>query len=177
MTGPGRGYTVAVPDDTRRRPDEEVEERFRSLLEGLRTTLPGVQVLFAFLLAIPFQSRFRDLSDFQEGVYYVAFVSAAIASVLLIAPSVHQRVRAPVDGIARRSYGHLMTAVHLSIAGTVVFGLALVASAFLVTSLVYDDLIATIGVVAIAALMAWTWWYVPLVAFSRDDGSRDAAAR
>jgi amino acid transporter len=166
-----------VPERTTTSSDPEVEERFRSLLEGLRTTLPGVQVLFAFLLAIPFQSRFRDLSNIQEVVYYIAFVTAAVASVLLIAPSVHQRMRAPVDGVARRSYRHLMTAVYLSIAGTVVFGLALVASAYLVTSLVYDEVIATIGVALIAMLLAWTWLYMPLIAFSRDNESRDRRRR
>ncbi|HEX5614341.1 MAG TPA: DUF6328 family protein [Acidimicrobiia bacterium] len=149
--------------------DEEVEERFRSLLEGLRTTLPGVQVLFAFLLALPFQSRFADLTETQENVYYLSFVTAAIASVLLIAPSVHQRMRAPIDGVARRSYRHLMTAVHLSIAGTGAFGVALIASSFLVTSLVFDDTVATIGVTLVGALMTWTWLYMPLVSFSRDD--------
>lgn len=149
--------------------DEEVEERFRSLLEGLRTTLPGVQVLFAFLLAIPFQSGFGDLSTWQEVVYYVAFFTAAIASILLIAPSVHQRMRAPIDGVARRSHRHVMSAVHLAITGTVVFGISLIAASFLVTSLVYDDVIATVGVVVIAALIVWTWLYMPLVAFSRED--------
>jgi len=153
--------------------DEEVEERFRSLLEGLRTTLPGVQVLFAFLLAIPFQSRFGDLSTWQEVVYYVAFFTAAIASVLLIAPSVHQRMRAPIDGVARRSHRHVMSAVHLAIVGTVVFGISLIASSFLVTSLVYDDVVATVGVALITALIAWTWLYMPLVAFGRDDETPD----
>ena len=77
----------------------EADEQFTRLLEGLRTTLPGVEVLFGFLLVFPLQANFSELTDFEKPLYVVALLSAAVALILLIAPSVHQRMRAPIDGI------------------------------------------------------------------------------
>ena len=61
--------------------DGSVEEQFRSLMEGLRTTLPGVEVLVAFLLTLPFQSGFTDLDQYQRGAYLVSLVAAASSAV------------------------------------------------------------------------------------------------
>ena len=72
----------------------EVDDAFRAVLEGLRTTLPGVQVLFAFLLTLPLQQSFSSLATAEEVSFFVAFFGSAIASILLIAPSAHQRLRA-----------------------------------------------------------------------------------
>jgi hypothetical protein len=147
---------------------ERLDNRFRALLEGLRTTLPGVQVLFGFLLIVPFQTSFADLEQPAEVAYYTAFIATAAASVLLIAPSVHQRVRAPLTGMARRHPGHVRQAVYLTIAGTVAFAIALAASVYLVSGLVFDDLIATVVAAATSVLVAATWFYLPLVAWRRD---------
>ncbi len=147
---------------------EEVDDQFRALLEGLRTTLPGVQVLFAFLLVLPFQSSFSDLSTSEHAAFYIAFATSAVASVLLIAPSVHQRMRAPIDGIRRRTRSHLHVANGIAIAGTIALFVALASVVFLVTSLVLDDTLAVLSVVIVAALTTWAWLYLPLVAFQRD---------
>ena len=148
---------------------EEVDDAFRAIMEGLRTSIPGVMVLFSFLLVLPLQSSFSDLSQLNRVVYYVAFGSAAIAAVLLIAPSVHQRVRAPITGIKRRSWGHVMYATKVSIAGTVFFLIAITSVVYLVSSLVFSDPLAMAATGVIAAIALWSWFYVPLVSFSRDD--------
>ena len=70
----------------------DVDDQFRSLLEGLRTTLPGVQLITAFLLTMPLYDRFEDLTGAERAAYYVAFVSALVSSLLLMAPSSHQRL-------------------------------------------------------------------------------------
>ena len=101
--------------------ENDVDDQFRSLMEGLRTTLPGVQVLFAFLLVLPLQASFGEIRDVERIAYYVSFFGSAMASVLLIAPSAHQRLRAPVNGVERRSERHLQIAVSLTIAGTIIF--------------------------------------------------------
>lgn len=150
---------------------EEVDDQFRALLEGLRTTIPGVMVLFSFLLILPLQTPFGDISDPNTVIFYIAFGSAAIASVLLIAPSVHQRVRAPFSGIKRRSWNHVMYATKLAIAGTVAFMVSIVAVVYLVSSLVFGDstnLVATVATAVIALLAIWAWFYLPLVRFNRD---------
>ena len=110
--------------------------RFRAVLEGLRTTLPGIQVLFAFLLTLPLLAAFEGLATPAKAAYLIAFFVSAIASVLLIAPRAHQRIRAPRTGVPRRNSGHLHYAVKMTIAGTVAFSLALEALVFLVTYLV-----------------------------------------
>lgn len=147
--------------------DDEVEEQFRSLMEGLRTTIPGVMVLFSFLLILPFQSSFPEISAANNLVFYVAFYTAAMSSVLLIAPSVHQRVRAPISGIKRHTPDHVMVATRLAIAGTVLFLFAIAAVVFLVSSLVIDNLWASVATAVAAGLAAWAWFYLPLVTFER----------
>lgn len=144
-----------------------VDDAFRAVMEGLRTTLPGVQVLFAFLLTLPFQRAFADLSTAERYVFMVAFSGSAVASILLIAPSAHQRIRAPLSGVRRHSEEHLAYAVRMTIAGTVTFAVALTAAIYLVTVLVVGSALAAISVATIAALAAWAWFYVPLVTFSR----------
>jgi len=148
--------------------ETDLDDAFRGLLEGLRTTLPGVQVLFAFLLTVPLQSSFADVSTENRIVFYTAFMSSAAASVLLIAPSVHQRVRAPISGLRRRTPRHVLIAVKLAIAGTIAAGVAIVAVSYLVSSLVYESRVAAIVAAVIGGITAWAWFYLPLVSFARD---------
>lgn len=147
--------------------ENDVDDQFRSLMEGLRTTLPGVQVLFAFLLVLPLQASFGEIRDLERIAYYVAFFGSAMASVLLIAPSAHQRLRAPVNGVERRSERHLQIAVSLTIAGTIIFAIALSAAVFLISTLTLTDSLAVAATMAVAGIMAWSWFYIPLVTFRR----------
>jgi len=148
---------------------DEVDDQFRAIMEGLRTSIPGVMVLFTFLLILPVQASFGDISGPNKIVFYVAFTSAAISAVLLIAPSVHQRVRAPISGIKRRSWSHVMYATKMAIVGTVFFLIAIASVVFLVSSLVFSDPIAVAATVVIGAVAIWSWFYLPLVRFNRDD--------
>ena len=76
--------------------DESKEERLDreliELLNELRVALPGVQVLFAFLLGVPFTQRFGEVTDLQKDVYFLTFLCAAVATALLIAPSAYHRL-------------------------------------------------------------------------------------
>lgn len=110
------------------------------------------------------------MSDANKVVFYLAFISAAVASVLLIAPSVYQRARAPITGIERRSRRHVMFATKVAIVGTVSFLVAIVAVVYLVSSLVFTNWIAVSATVVVAGVSSWTWFYLPLVSFNRDDG-------
>lgn len=148
---------------------EEVDDQFRALMEGLRTTIPGVMVLFSFLLILPLQTSFAELSRVNRAVYYTAFFSAAISALLLIAPSVHQRVRGPISGIKRRTWSHVMVATKLAIVGTVIFSIAIAAVVYLVTSLVFTDPVAVAATVAVVGVVTWAWYYLPLIVFNRDE--------
>jgi hypothetical protein len=149
-----------------------VDRQFRSLLEGLRTSLPGVQVLFAFLLTAPLQPVFSDLSSVERATFTTAFYASGAASVLLIAPSVHQRLRAPYTGLERRSKRHLIVATWVTIVGTVAMGIAIVATTYLVSSIVFGGSPAAIATAVFAGGLGWTWFYLPLVSFD-DEGGRD----
>jgi hypothetical protein len=145
--------------------ENEVDDQFRSLMEGLRTTLPGVQVLFAFLLVLPLQASFSQIGGMEKAAYYVAFFGSAMSSVLLIAPSAHQRLRAPISGMERHSQRHLDIAVNLTIAGTIVFAVALAAAVFLISALTLSNSLAIAAALAVAAVTAWSWFYIPLISF------------
>src|SRR5436189_5481267 len=72
--------------------EERLDRELIELLNELRVALPGVQVLFAFLLGVPFTQRFAELAPYQEKIYYGTLICAAAASAFLIAPSAHHRV-------------------------------------------------------------------------------------
>lgn len=149
---------------------EDVDEQFRSLLEGLRTTLPGVQLIAAFLLTVPFYDPWDGLRRGERLAYYVAFGSALVSSMLLMAPSSHQRLRAETEGgVVRRSARHLAVAVRLTIAGTVLFAIAVTAVAYLVASFVLGPVAAVVAAAVVGAVGAWSWFYIPLVDFQRDE--------
>ncbi len=143
----------------------DTDEQFRALLEGLRTSIPGVQVLFAFLLTAPLQSGFADLSTTERAAFSIAFYAAGLASVLLIAPSVHQRLRAPATGIPRRSTQHLTIAIWVTIVGTVAMGVAIVATVFLVSTLVFGPVTAVLATLVLFVTLLWSWFHLPLVTF------------
>jgi hypothetical protein len=73
-------------------PDERLNRNLDQLLQELRVALPGVQVLFAFLLVVPFNARFDEVTSRERLLYGIALVTAAAASAFLIAPSVHHRL-------------------------------------------------------------------------------------
>jgi hypothetical protein len=146
--------------------DDQIEEEFRSLLEGLRTTLPGVQLVTAFLLTVPLYETYASLERQERGAYYVAFVSALLASLLLMAPSSHQRLRSE-DSVARQHRSHLDTAVRLTVVGSAAFAVALTSVAFLVSSIVLGTGLAVAVAAITAGVCLWSWYYLPLVAFRR----------
>ena len=150
-----------------------VEEQFRSLMEGLRTTLPGVEVLMAFLLVLPFQANFTDLDQFQRTAFMVAMIAAASSAVMLIAPSAHQRVRSVErgGGVARKHEQHLRTAVRVALIGTILAAVAIVAALYLATSVVVGHGTAIVLAVVLGLLAAWTWFGIPVVIFDGDDGA------
>ena len=148
---------------------EEVDDAFRELMESLRTTLPGTSALFGFLVIVPFQAAFSNFDTISRVSYYTAFVAAAMAAALLIAPAAHHRIRAPLSGVRRRSPEHLRITVWVTILGTVAFAVALAAGVFLVSRIVFSSTVASIAAGAVIGVMVATWFYLPLVTFERLD--------
>src|SRR3954467_11800138 len=79
-------------DDRTEEEQERLNRQMMELLNELRVAMPGVQILFGFLLTVPFQQRFSQVNDFQQTVYFVTLIAAAVAAGALIAPSAFHRV-------------------------------------------------------------------------------------
>jgi hypothetical protein len=140
--------------------DNDTRRQLSELLSELRLALPGVTVLFAFLLTLPFTGQFSDLTTGQDAAYYTGLLSAAISSVLFIAPSAMHRIEHD-DGGERRSLVQLST--WCAIAGSVFLIVSMLASLYLVVVLVYSVLVAAISVAIVGTLAAVLWFIVPLV--------------
>jgi hypothetical protein len=137
---------------------ERLDRELIELLNELRVMLPGVQALFAFLLIVPFSERFSSTTRSERVAYYIAFAAAALSSILFIAPSVYHRVQFrqhDKEQLLRVSNG-------LVIAGTVVLGIGIAASIYVVTGFLVDDVLALIASIAAFLLLATLWWGLPL---------------
>jgi hypothetical protein len=144
---------VADESEEGRRDRELIE-----LLNELRVALPGVQVLFAFLLAVPFAQRFADVTETQREAYTVALLCTLAGSVFLIAPTTFHRIRfRDRDKELLLRLGNRFTII-----GMVFLAVAMTASVFLVTDLLYDATIAVILSVLTAVLFAVVWFLLPL---------------
>jgi amino acid transporter len=120
--------------------------------------LTGVQVLFAFLLTLPFTDRFHDLVPTQRLMFSVAFTLTATASVLLIAPTAYHRLRFRQQDKERM----LRWANRFAIAGICLLAIAIGTIVLLVIDVLYA--LPTAGAVAgtLVALIAWSWFALPL---------------
>ena len=139
--------------------DERLDRELIELLNELRVALPGVQVLFAFLLAVPFTQRFERLTGAQEDVFFAAFLCTAVATALLIAPSAYHRLR-----WREHDKEHMLQMSNrLAIAGTVFLAAAIIAVVYLVTNLIFS-LAATLAATLLATILfGWLWYGLPLV--------------
>jgi hypothetical protein len=144
---------------------ERLDRNLNELLGGLRVALPGVQVLFAFLLILPFQQGFVDVTGFQKGIYFATLLSTALASVCLIAPSARHRVQFRQDDKAYVVF----TANRLAIAGLALLGLSICGVVLLVTDYLFSPGVAIPVSASIAAALGWAWFGSPLMRRLRRD--------
>ncbi|MGP7999606.1 MAG: DUF6328 family protein [Streptosporangiaceae bacterium] len=153
----------------RDRPGETEAERddrnTMELLNELRVVGIGVQVLFGFLLSIPFASRFIQLGHTERVVYLATVVLAGVSTALLVAPVAYHRLlfrRHEKASLVRVTNG-------LAIAGLVTVGLAVCSAVLLVTSFVAPGLRAGVITGALVCIFAVLWFALPLARRGRDD--------
>jgi predicted membrane channel-forming protein YqfA (hemolysin III family) len=147
--------------------EERLDRELIEFLNELRVVLPGVQVLFAFLLTVPFSNRFANITNGQKQIFFSVFLCTTVATALLIAPSAYHRLR-------WRDYDKeqmLRTSNKLALAGMLFLSLALVGAAFLVTDLLFHATVAALVTAAVAFVFAWFWWGLPLTRKLRDQVS------
>jgi Family of unknown function (DUF6328) len=155
----------AEPD----RPGETLAERadrnVMELLNELRVVGIGIQVMFGFLLSIPFANRFVKLDHTERAIYLITVVLAALSTALLVAPVAYHRL------LFRRHEKESLVRVtnRLAIAGLVTVGLAVCSAVLLVTSFVAPGLRAVVITAGLACVFAGLWFALPLARLSRDD--------
>ncbi len=137
---------------------ERVDRNLQEFLGELRVALPGVQVLFAFLLVVPFNQRFADVTSFQKTVYFATLLCAAAASICLIAPTVHHRVefrRQDKEWILKVSN-------RLAIAGLAFLAVAMTGAMLLITDFLYGSTTTAVAIAAVAVAFFAVWFGIPL---------------
>ncbi len=151
----------AEPAEEADRSDEDQERLNRQmteLLNELRVAMPGVQVLFAFLLAVPFQQRFEAVNAFQRDVYLVTLLAAATATAFLIAPSAYHRIA--FQEHEKERIIHMGT--RQFVCGIVALAVAMIGAVLLVTDVLFQTTTTIVVVVAVAALFGWLWFGIGL---------------
>jgi len=137
---------------------QRINRELIELLNELRVALPGVQVLFAFLLAVPFATGFKEINDFQRDLFFATLLLTAVSSALLIAPSAYHRM----NFRARDKEQMLMTSNKLALTGLFFLALAIVAAMALIADLLYAPAVPIICAVAGAAMFAALWFALPV---------------
>lgn len=148
--------------DTGGQPGESDKERVdRELIEFLnevRVVLPGVQVLFAFLLTLPFTGKFGSLDSGQLVAYQIAFYAIATAAVLMISPTALHRLR-----FRRGDKEHILKASNrLILLGLVALAIGMMSTVWLVSELLFEQGTANAIAVAAVALVVGLWFLLPL---------------
>jgi ABC-type maltose transport system permease subunit len=149
-----------VPEESH---EERVNRELIELLNELRVALPGVQVLFAFLLAVPFTQRFRQVTDLQKDTFMVALLCTMAGSVFLIAPTAYHRIRFR----DRDKEALLRISNVFAIVGVVFLAVAMTAVVFLVTDLLFRSTVTIVVTAVTALLFAGVWFVLPLVRAAR----------
>jgi hypothetical protein len=153
MTSPS-GTLQVERDETEA---ERVDRNFNELLGELRIALPGVQVLFAFLLTVPFAQGFAALSSFERDLYLVVLLLTALASALLIAPTAYHRV------LFRKGYKPeiLFFANRAAMAGLAVLALAMCGAILLIAHVIFSEAASIVVAVASGLVFAALWYVIP----------------
>jgi membrane-bound acyltransferase YfiQ involved in biofilm formation len=143
------------------RPEEEQERlnrQLEELLQELRVAMPGVQVLFGFLLTVPFQQRFQEVTDFQQDVYLGTLIAAAVATACFIAPSAYHRVtfqQGDKPNIIRLGSVQML-------AGLLALALAMNGAVLLVCDVLFHATVVALVVAPLAALYLTLWFGIGL---------------
>jgi hypothetical protein len=138
---------------------EKQDRQMIELLNELRIALPGVQLLFGFLLTVPFAQGFKKVNGFEKAVFYATLLSTTISTVCLIAPSATHRLRFHKGD---RAYV-IETAHKYTIAGLVFLALAIIGALLMITDVLYNGAVVVVFPGLIALLLAGIWFARPLL--------------
>jgi membrane-associated HD superfamily phosphohydrolase len=138
--------------------EERLDRNLSELLQELRVALPGVQVLFAFLLAVPFQQGFEHITPFQKGAYFGTLVCTAISAVMLISPTAYHRLTFRYQQKRRLVY----YSNRFSIIGLVFLALAMTGAIMLITDVLFGATATAAMTAATILVFGFFWFGLPL---------------
>jgi hypothetical protein len=157
------------PDPPGETPKQRRDRELIELLNELRLAAPGVQLVFGFLLIVPFNERFAQTDDLERGLYVLSLVLTAVATILLLGASVQHRL------LFRRHFERRMLYVvnRLSLIGLTCMGLGIISALLFVTHFVFGGEVALVIGAMVGTLMAGVWYVLPLARAKRDDRPPD----
>ena len=151
---------MAEPSDSGRQETEEerADRNLSDLLQELRVALPGVQVLFAFLLTVPFSQRFTQLSTFQEWLYFAVMITVALATVMLVAPTAGHRI------LFRRQQKEFIVTISntLALVGLLLLAIGMTGAIALISNFIFGTATALVSSIVMAIAYAGFWYLGPL---------------
>jgi Family of unknown function (DUF6328) len=138
--------------------DERLDRNLQEMLGELRVALPGVQVLFAFLLVVPFNVRFADVTQFQKTVFFATLLCTAASTLCLIAPTAHHRVE-----FRRRQKAWLVrTGNRIILVGLALLAVAMTGAVLFVTDFLYSSTTTAVVAATMSAAIVLIWYVIPL---------------
>ena len=148
-----------APERPQDEDDRELQRRrMIELLNELRVALTGVQILFAFLLTVPFSQRFATVTNFQRYVYFVTLLCAATSVALFIAPTAHHRVLFR----RRQKRSLVLRGSRYMLIGLGFLALSMTGVIMLITDVLFKTTMVVVVSAAIAVIFAVLWYLVPL---------------
>jgi Family of unknown function (DUF6328) len=154
--GAGTSAHEAGREETK---SERIDRELIELLNELRVALPGVQVLFAFLLTVPFAQGFTTTTSFQRDLFFAVLSATAISAALLIAPSAWHRLL-----FRQKDKEHMLLASNrLTIAGLFFLALAMVGAVMLIADFVFSPALTIVAGAIAVALFGMLWAAIPLI--------------
>jgi hypothetical protein len=133
---------------------ERLDRELTELMQELRVLLPGVQVLFAFLLTVPFSVGFRSVTGAERALFFIALAATSVSAVLLIAPSARHRARFR----DRDKEALIVSSNLLTVAATAFLATAMVAVVVLIGDYLYNWVVGVVAGVVTFVLVGWFWY-------------------
>jgi hypothetical protein len=140
-------------------PEERADRNLNELLQELRVALPGVQILFAFLLTVPFSQGFTRLDGFQRDLFFAVLISTAVSTALLIAPTAHHRLLFRL----RDKENLVKVSNRLAIAGLLVLMVSLTAAVLLVADIMFHSPAPAIFTAGVGLVFVVAWIVMPVI--------------
>jgi Family of unknown function (DUF6328) len=139
--------------------EERADRNLSDLLQELRVALPGVQVLFAFLLTVPFTNRFDDLTGFQQKLYFGVLIAVALATVLLVAPTIGHRIL-----FRRQQKEYIVTlSNNLALIGMFLLAVSMCGAIALISDFIFGAVTAIVSTIVMAAAFIGFWFAGPII--------------